>query len=215
MANPNDKIRDDILRYMYHIHQRARGPKGVAMGIRDLQKEMKKQGIKQNAVIANLDYLLQKGWVAKIEERRTFTTPGGTTQESVSTKYNISDVGIDSLEGASTYQRKEHFSNINITNIRGVTVLGSGNVVNTELTDLANALSELEAKVAQTDKLTEEEKLNTIADIGTIQTQLSKPYPKQSIIKDAWSGIEMAVTTAGFVELIQKVGGFISTIIGN
>lgn len=214
MANPNDKIRDAILRYLYRIHQRARGPKGVAIGIRDLQSEMKKQGIKQNAVIANLDYLLQKGWVAKIEERRTFTTPGGTTQESVSTKYKISDVGIDRLEVASTYQLKEHFSNINITNIKGVTVLGSGNVVNTELTDLANALSELEAAIIRADKLSEEEKLNAIADIGTIQNQLSKPYPERSIIEYAWSGIEMAVTAAGFAELLQKVGGFISTIIG-
>lgn len=215
MANPNDRIRDAILRYLYHVHQNARGPKAVAIGIRDLHSGMKKQGFKQKEVSSNLDYLLQKGWVAKIEEHKTFTTPGGTVQESVSTKYKISDVGIDRLEGASTYQRQEHFSNINITNIRGVTVLGSGNVVNTELTDLANALSELEVALSQSDKLSEEEKLNAIADIGTIQTQLSKPNPKRSIVKDAWSAIEIAVTAAGFTELIHKVAAFIAPLVGD
>lgn len=214
MANLNDAIRDAILRYLYEVHQNARGPKSVAIGIRDLQSAMKAIGISQKEVNSNLDYLVQKGWVAKIEERKTFKTKGGTVQESISTTYKISDVGIDSLEGASAYQREEHFSHINITNIKGVTVVGSGNIVNTELTDLSNTLSEIEAALSGSDKLSEEEKLNAIADIGTIQTQLSKPEPKKSIIKEAWEGVEVAVTAAGFTDLLQKGAALIGPLLG-
>ncbi len=160
MANPNDAVRDAILRHLYEVHRNARGPKGVAIGIRDLHQAMRAQNIGLKDVNSNLDYLLQKGWIAKIEERRTFTTIRGTTQESASTKYKISDVGIDRLEGASTYQMHEHFSQINITNINGVTVLGSGNIVNTELTDLSNVLAEIEESISQSEKLSEESKLN-------------------------------------------------------
>jgi hypothetical protein len=85
MANPNDVIRDAILRHLYDVHQNARGPKGVAIGIRDLQSSMKTLGISQKQINSNLDYFVQKGWVAIIEERRTFRTKGGTTQESIST----------------------------------------------------------------------------------------------------------------------------------
>lgn len=214
MANPNDAVRDAILRHLYDVHRNARGPKGVAIGIRDLHQVMRTQNIGPKEVNSNLDYLLQKGWVAKIEERRTFTTPRGTTQESVSMKYKISDVGIDRLEGASTYQMHEHFSHINITNIKGVTVLGSGNIVNTELTDLSILLSEIEESLSQSDKLSEESKLNAIADIGTIQSQLSKPQPKKNIIKEAWAGIKTAVTMAGFVDLMRKAESLIAHLIG-
>jgi len=213
MTNPSDVIRDAILRHLYSIHENARGPKTVAIGIRDIQRAMKAVGIVQKQVNSNLDYLLQKGWVAKVEERKTFTTKGGTTQESVSTMYKISDVGIDSLEGASAYQRKGDLSHINITNIRGVTVVGTGNIVNTELTDLSDVLAEIETALTASNKLSEEDKLNAIADIGTIQSQLSRPEPKKGIIKEAWQGVEVAATAAGFVDLLQKGAVLVSSFL--
>jgi len=213
MSNPNDKTRDAIIRHLYSVHQNARGPKGVAVGIRDIQKAMKILGYKQKEVNSNLDYLVQKGWVARSEERRTFTTPRGTAQESISTTYKISDVGIDRLEGASTYQIKEHYSQINITNIKGVTILGSGNVVNTELTDLCKILSEIENIISESDELSDEQKLNSIADIGAIQNQLSKPQPNRNIIKEAWAGIKEVVTAASFIELLGKIEDLIAPIL--
>lgn len=59
------------------------------------------------------------------------------TQQSEVRTYKISDVGIDKLEGASSYRLQEHLSRVNITNIRGVTIIGDGNVVNTNLADLS------------------------------------------------------------------------------
>jgi len=213
MANSNDVIRDAILRHLYTVHQNARGPKGVAIGIRNLQRAMKTVGFNQKEVNSNLDYLLQKGWVAIIEEKKTYRTPGGTTQESISTKYKISDVGIDRLEGASTYQREHNLSNINITNIKGVTVVGSGNVVNTDLTDLSNILHDIESALLSSSEITEEQKLNAVSDLGAMQSQLSKPEPNKSILKEAWKGVSATVTAAGFVELLQKASEIIGTLI--
>lgn len=212
MTNPNDDIRDRILRHLYSVHGRARGPKGVAVGIRDLQRNMKEHGIKQADTNSNLDYLLQKGWAKKVVERRTFTTKGGTTQDRETTRYKISDIGIDRLEGASMYRREESFSRINVTNIHGVTVIGTGNVVNAELTDLSRTLSELEKAVTESGSLSDEEKLNVVADLGTIQSQLSKPKPHGNIIRNIWSGIKKVLTAAEFAEFVTKISVFITQL---
>lgn len=215
MSNPNDVIRDKILRFLYKVHQNARGPRKVAVGIREIQSGMKAVGIVQKEVNSNLDYLLQKGWVAKVEEKKSFKMPSGITQESVSIKYKISDVGVDRLEGASAFQRVEGFSHINITNINGVTIVGSGNIVNTELTDLSSLLSKIEVGITSSNKVSEVEKLNAIADIGTIQSQLSKPEPRKSIIKEAWQGVEVVATSAGILDLLQKGAELIGSFLSN
>jgi len=212
MSNPNDAIRDAILRHLYHLHCTARGPRGVGTKIRELHAAMKKLGISQAAVNSNLDYLVQKGWVREVVTPRSFITPGGMTSQSEVRTYKISDVGIDKLEGASAYRREEHFSRINITNIRGVTIIGDGNVVNTEFTDLSRALGELEGAVAESTKLSNDEKLSLVADIGSLQSQLSKPAPNHQIIGILWNGIEKAVTAAGFVALAQKISSLISPL---
>lgn len=215
MPSERDGIRDTILRHLYDVHRSARGAKSVAIGIKALWAAMKKHGIKQQDTNSNLDYLVQKGWVREVVEHTKFTTPAGTTQENTKTTYKISEVGIDLLEGnASAYRREEHYSGINITNIQGVTIVGSGNIVNAKLTDLSDALANIEEAIKNSDEVSEEDRLNVIADIGTIQSQLSKPEPKKSIIKEAWSGVETVVTGAGFVELVGKAKDLLLPLIG-
>jgi len=214
MTNPNDAIRDAILRHLYRLHRTARGPKGVGTKIRELQSATKKLGIGRADVISNLDYLVQKGWVREVVTPRSYTTPGGMTQQSEVRTYKISDVGIDKLEGASAYRREEHFSRINVANVGGVTIIGDGNVVNTEFTDLSRALAELEKALVESSGLSDEQKLNIAADIGSLQSQLSKPTPNRQVIRTVWSGIEKAVTAAGFVEIVQKVSNLLSSLLG-
>jgi len=206
MQNKNDEIRDKILRFLYRVHGAARGPKGVAIGIREIQKALKEYEIKSSEVNSNLDYLIQKDWIKKVIEQRTFTTKRGTTQQAEKITYKISYIGIDRLEGASTYKIDSSFSKINITNINGVTVIGSGNVVNSKFTDLSRFLSELERNINETKELNEEEKLNILADIGSIQNQLSKPKPNFDVIKTIWKGVEKAVTVGGFAQLVAQIG---------
>lgn len=213
MSNPNDAMRDAILRYLYDLHTHARGPKGVGTKIRELQSAMKKQGVSQANVNSNLDYLVQKGWIREVVTPRSYTTPGGMTKQSEVRTYKISDVGIDKLEEASSYLRQEHLSRVNITNIRGVTIIGDGNVVNTSLADLSRLLTDLESMVLESPKLSEEAKLNVISDIGSLQSQLSKSTPNHRVISMLWSGIEKAVTGAAFIELVHKISSLISSFI--
>lgn len=207
--NPKDAIRDAIIRYLYDRHSKARGPKGVAVKISDIQKEMKKSGYKQGETNSNLDYLIQKGWVRDVVSQRTYTTPKGTTQQAESWKYKISDIGIDKLEEASVYRRPVPHPNMNIVNVKGVTIIGDGNVVNTELTDLSRALKELEEGVVESSDLKDEEKLDIVADIGSLQSQISSPRPKKGIIQKIWQGIEKSVTLARFAGLIGKISDII------
>jgi len=72
LPNPNDVVRDALLRYLYEVHQNARSVKATAVGIRDLQGAMKSlHGMKQQIVSSNLDYLFQKGWISEVVEERT------------------------------------------------------------------------------------------------------------------------------------------------
>jgi len=212
-SNPNDRIRDTILRRLYEVHEKAKSPKSAAIGIRDLCSALKPLGYKQQEVASNLDYLLQKGWVRDVVENRTFTTPRGTTQQAEKITYKISDVGIDRLEAASTYQRPAITPHINVTNIQGVTVVGNDNVVNTNLTEVPRLLNEMRNVVLESSSMSDTTKLEVVADIDTLQSQLQKPSPNKSIVKTAWSAIEKSVTAAEFVDLLGKVGALLSLLI--
>lgn len=214
MTNPNDIVRDSILRHLYQLHTHARGPKGIGTKIRELQSAMKKVGISQASVNSNLDYLVQKGWVREDISPRSYTTPSGMVKQSEVRTYKISDIGIDKLEGASSYRLQSNFSGINITNVRGVTIIGDGNVVNTDLAQLSRLLSELEESILKSSELSEEDKLNIVADVGSLQSQLTKSVPNHKVIRSLWSGIEKAVTGAAFVQLVQNIASVISSIGG-
>src|SRR5687767_7423958 len=115
VENQDDVVRDAILRHLHEIHQRAKGPKKVAIGIMDLRRAMKDtHGFKQHLVASNLDYLVQKGWVTEVVTSRSFKTERGTFQNAEQTKYKISAVGLDKLQRASAFQRKETTAGINI-----------------------------------------------------------------------------------------------------
>ena len=109
------------------------------------------------------------------------------------------------------YQRAPQ-SGINITNIHGVMVLGDGNVVNTDFTELSRVLGDMRTAV-QDSKLPDERKLNVLADIDTLQTQLQKPKPNRSVIKALWSGIETTVVAGRFVELAAKAARLIAPLL--
>lgn len=205
MVNPNDVIRETILKHLYELHQHARSLKSASTNMRDLKSAMKQEGIPQQSVVANLDYLLQKGWVREVVEEKTYTTNRGVTVPSVSKRYKITDVGIDKLEGESAFQRRDRYAGINVTNIQGVTVIGDENVVNTEYSDLYQALNELEGAVSSSDGLSDEEKLNITADVESLKDQLSKSKPDKTIVSTLWSNIEKAAMAAGLANAAAQV----------
>jgi hypothetical protein len=213
-VNPNDEIRDAILRHLYEVHTRAKSPKSAGISIRDLQKDLKASaGYKQQEVASNLDYLIQKGWAIEVIEPRSFTTKAGTTQHSEKRTYKVSDTGIDKLEAASTFQRSGAPAGVNITNVQGVTVVGDGNVVNTSYTDLSRVLAEMKTAILAAD-VADQEKLNVAADIDALQSQLQKPDPESSVVRTLWSGVQTSVTAAGFADLVEKAAHLLKPLLG-
>ena len=127
MPNPNDDVRDAILRHAYEVNQRSRSPRKAAIGIRDLNKAMKsKHGYKQQDVSSNLVYLIEKGWITETTEHSSFSTPAGSVRTQEKRSYRISASGIDRLELASAYQKSPASPAVNVTNIQGYTGRYSG-----------------------------------------------------------------------------------------
>lgn len=179
-----------------------------------MQAALKAQGYKQQEVASNLDYLIQKGWAREVVEERSFTTSGGTRQSAPRLTYKISDLGIDKLEGASTY-KSPPTPGINVTTIRGVTVIGDGNVVNTSFADAAAALTELRALIATSQELSDEERLNAVADIDSLQGQLQKPQPNASVVQGLWAGVQGIAAIGGFVDLAARVSAMLGPLLGS
>jgi len=170
-------------------------------------------GYKQQEVASNLDYLVQKGWVRPVIQRRTFTTPKGTTRSAEQKKYKISDIGIDKLEGASVFENRPDTKKINITNIQGVTVIGDKNIVNTNYSDLNNELDKLSQQIINMESIDESTKLSLLSDIGSLQAQLQKPDPNKPVIKELWNVIEKSLVALGFVEHVSKIQALIAPLL--
>jgi len=209
--NPDDENRDHILRFLYERHKTARGVSAIPLGIRDLQRDLKERhGMSQQDVAHNLDYLLQVGWVREVSKEREFTTGGGMKLSREQVKYKISDVGLDHLEAASAFKKPATGSHLDITNIKGVTIVGDGNVANLELTDLSRALTELEEALLSSEDLEDAAKLDALADLATLRDQASKKAPDKTIMERAWTSLQLAANVATLVDLIAKIGQLVS-----
>jgi hypothetical protein len=198
-GNPKDTARDTVLRHLYQVHEHPRGMR-VDVGFRDLASAMKGKGLNQAATASALDYLEQAGWVARRAEPREFRTARGTVQSSDRVTFKISRVGIDRLERASVYRRPD-VASVNITNVAGVTVNGDHNVVNTRGVDAVHALQEL-ARAIECSGLANERKLDLIADIGTLETQLAKPHPDRTIVTATWTAVARVADVASLSQVV-------------
>jgi hypothetical protein len=212
--NAEDRKRDAILRFLYERHRTTRGIQKIPIGIRDLQREMKsKFGMNQAEVASNLDYLVQVNWVKEVVKERSFKTSKGMEVSQEQIKYKISDTGINHLQSGTLFRKPETSSHVNITNIQGVTIIGDGNIVNAEFTDLSRALSELDNAIAESPELSDIQKLDAAGDLSTIRTQIAKKNPNPTIIKAAWDSLQSIATIYTITEVATKVGGLIAGLI--
>jgi hypothetical protein len=214
MPNPKDRLRTVLLQHLYNHHQKARSLKGAGVKISELKTAMKKAaGMSQQDVITNLDYLIQKGWVTEEREEKVFKTAKGVSVPSVSKRYKITDVGIDKIEGESAYQREDKYAGINVTNVRGVVVIGEENVVNASFTELFETLDELKKQASRSNKLSDEQKLILASDIDSIKNQIAKPEPDKQIVARLWASADKLVTAAGLVEIGRRVAEFLAPLL--
>jgi hypothetical protein len=216
-VNPNDEIRNEILRYFYERNLSATsrfGKKGSAVKISDGRRELKATyGLSQTQVMSNLTYLIDRDWVKVIEVEKTIQVKGGTIPSTV-TWYEIAAPGIDKIEGESEFQPRERYAGINITATgSNVITLGDGNVVNAQFKELHSALDKLKNEITRTGKLAESTKLDLSVDIESIKDQLAKEHPDKTMIGHLWSGVERIVNGAGLIELIYKVAPLIAGLL--
>ncbi len=79
--------------------------------------------------------------------------------------------------------------------------------------DLSRALSDARTIVLESRELAETDKLNIVADIDSLQSQLQKPNPSRDVIGRIWTGLENVLNTAGLIELGIRIGTLIQPLI--
>lgn len=216
--NPNDEIRRQILQYFYDRNNSASshyGKKGSAVKISDAKRELKElHQLSQQQVVSNLTYLIDKGWINKQDVEKTVTVPGGTIPSTV-TWYEVSSTGIDKIEGESEFKIGPKFSGINISATgQNVITLGDGNIVNAQYAALHTELEHLREAVIANSYLDDSKKVDLVSDIETVKDQLAKRDPNKRVIGHLWKAIEVAVTGAGMVDIINRVTPLIVGLLG-
>jgi hypothetical protein len=211
-AFTNNEIRTVMLRYFYERNRNAtssRGKKGSSVKISDAKRELKAtHGLSQQEVQSNLTYLISQGWVKEDAIEKSFTAPGGTVIPSTTNFYTVSAAGIDKIEGPGEFTMpKFHGIKIEATG-QNIITLGDGNQVDAKFGDLGQSLAELRSAITSS-KVPESTKLEFVADIDTIQSQLAKPAPNPTIIKSAWEVVKGAAAINGCTALVAKVGGLL------
>jgi hypothetical protein len=211
----NTEIRRTMLQYFYDRNDKAtsaRGKKGSAVKISDVKKELKAaNGLSQQEVQSNLTYLISQGWVEEDTVEKSFTAPGGTVIPSSTSFYKITAAGIDKIEGPGEFtMRKFHDIKIEATG-QNIITLGDGNQINAEFMELGQTLADLRGAIIESDTA-ESEKMNLVADIETIQTQLAKREPNRGIIKAAWETVKGAGAINGCTSLVARVADLLGAL---
>jgi len=208
----NTEVREILLGYFYARNKNAtsaRGKRGFAIKIMDVRKELKaSHGLSQQEVIGNLNYLISQRWIDEEHVEKSVPLPSGTVIPQSTSYYKITAAGIDKIEGPGEFTMpKFHGINISATG-HNIITLGDGNQINAEFGDLGRSLADLREGISKSNA-PEAAKLNLVADIETIQSQLAKPHPNRSILGLAWLGAKTAAVIDGCADLVHKTAGLI------
>ena len=208
----NNEIRRIMLQYFYDRNRNAtsaRGKKGSAVKISDVKRELKvEHGLTQQEVQGNLTYLISQGWVEEDAVEKTITARGGTVIPSSTSYFKITAPGIDKIEGPGEFTMpKFHGIKVEATG-QNIITLGDGNQINAKFGDLGEALAELRDAITHS-AASEAQKMEVVADLHTIQSQLAKPEPNREIVRAAWETVKAAAAIDGCATLVQKVSGLI------
>jgi hypothetical protein len=209
----NNEIRTLMLQYFYDRNNNAtsaRGKKGSSVKISDVKRELKaSHELTQQEVQSNLTYLISQGWVKEDVIEKSYTAPSGTVIPSTTHFYTITAPGIDKIEGPGEFTMpKFHGIKIEATG-QNVITLGDGNQVNAKFGELGQTLADLRSAITSSEAQ-ESTKLELVADIDTIQSQLAKPEPNRTIMKTAWEAVKAAAAINGCTALVSKIAGLLA-----
>lgn len=210
----NNEIRKIMLRYFYDRNSTstsARGKKGYAIKIMDIRKELKaNHTLSQQEVMGNLNYLLSQGWVEEDKVEKSVPLPTGTVIPQSTSYYKITAAGVDKIEGPGEFTM-DKFKGIKIEATgQNIITVGDGNQVNARYQDAAGALVDLKQALLQSPSITETDKLDVVADIDSIQSQLAKANPNRTVIQGAWEAVKKLDTVLSLADKVQKVAAFLA-----
>ena len=92
---------------------------------------------------------------------------------------------------------------------QNIITLGDGNQINAKFGDLGEALASLREAVTQS-AAPDSQKMEIVADIDTIESQLAKPEPNRGIVKAAWDAVKVAATIDGCSDLVLRASHLIA-----
>lgn len=216
-SRPVAELRRVLLQYFYDRNSNAtstRGKKGFSVKITDIRKALKaSHNMSREEVIANLNYLMSQGWIEEEQVQKSFSTSSGTVVPSSTSYYKISAAGIDKIEGEGEFTM-DKFKGIRIEATgQNIITIGDGNQVNAQFETVAESLVELKEAILKAKELAEEDKVNIISDIDSIESQLAKSKPNSSVIKAAWEGIKELDTLAGVGEKVVRAAGMLAGLL--
>lgn len=215
----NDEIRRQMLSYLHSRNANARSARsdktGAAVKISVMRKELKERhGLTQSEVRSNLTYLISEGWAEEQQIVKSVPTRSGGVDPSSTSYYQITARGIDKIEGEGEFTMdKFHGIRIEATGQNIITV-GDGNQVDAKYETLAEAFVELKEEIKRLD-IAERDKLDLVGDVDSIQSQLSKSAPNQSVIRSLWSGIKQVCEFAGLADKIVRISGMLERFISH
>jgi hypothetical protein len=214
----NNEIRTIVLQYFYDRNKAAtsaRGKKGYAIKIGDIRKELKaRHNLSQQEVMSNLNYLLSQGWVEEDKVEKSVPLPSGTVIPQSTSFFKTSAAGIDRIEGPGEFTM-DKFKGIKIEATgQNIITVGDGNQVNAEYQDAAGALVDLKQALLQSTSISEAQKLDIVADIDSIQSQLAKANPNRTVIQGAWEAVKKLDTVLGLADKVNKVATFLGPFFG-
>jgi hypothetical protein len=156
---------------------------------------------------------LSQGWVEEKIIGKAFSTPKGAVVPAETKYYVISAVGIDKIDGPTEFTRNR-FSGIKIDATgQNIITLGDGNQVNSKFEDVGNSLSSLKEAIKNSQEITDEEKVNYVVDLDSIQDQLAKPYPNKGVIQTLWDGLTTVATISGVADFYNGTRLLIENIL--
>lgn len=214
----NNELRQIILGYLYSRNCNATSARsdktGAAVKISVMRRDLKEShGLSATQVRSNLTYLISQGWVEEQQIIKSVPTPSGGVIPSSTSFYIITAAGIDKIEGPGEFTM-DKFQGIKIEATgQNIITVGDGNQVNARFGDIAEALADLKEAIRCGGDLSEQEKIDGISDIDSIQDQLAKSEPNGSVVAALWQGIERIGHLAGVAEKVANVGGLISGMI--
>jgi hypothetical protein len=136
--------------------------------------------------------------------------PSGTIIPQATSYFKITAAGIDKIEGPGEFTM-DKFKGIKIEATgQNIITVGDGNQVDAEYQDAAGALVDLKQALLHTPSVTEGQKLEAVADIDSIQSQLAKATPNRAVIRGAWEGVKTLDTVLGLAEKVGKVAGLMA-----